>query len=106
MKKAVACCAIVLASMTSLYCSSESPSSGDGSGPATATEPSVATSVGDCTELEPDNPYSPGSGHYAGFEWAENNSVSSCGGNSTSFVEGCEEYIRQADAYDACVSKR
>lgn len=41
------------------------------------------------------NPYSPGSGHYAGYEWAESKDVSSCGGNSQSFIEGCEEYLRQ-----------
>lgn len=41
------------------------------------------------------NPYSPGSGHYAGFEWAQDNNVSSCGGNSQSFINGCEEYLRQ-----------
>lgn len=41
------------------------------------------------------NPYSSGSGHYAGYEWAERKGGSSCGGNSQSFVEGCEEYLRQ-----------
>jgi hypothetical protein len=43
----------------------------------------------ECTE--PENPYSAGTGHSAGFEWAESNVVDSCGGNSQSFVEGCEE---------------
>jgi len=41
------------------------------------------------------NPYNEGSGHYAGYEWAEQNGVSSCGGNSNSFIEGCEEYLNQ-----------
>ena len=41
------------------------------------------------------NPYSSGTGHYAGYEWAEEKGVSSCGGNSQSFIEGCEEYLRQ-----------
>ena len=40
------------------------------------------------------NPYSRGTGHYAGFEWAERTG-GSCGGNSSSFIEGCEEYYRQ-----------
>lgn len=48
-------------------------------------------------EFEPDNPYSYGSGHSAGFEWAEENDVDSCGGNSDSFVEGCEEYLSQKE---------
>lgn len=43
------------------------------------------------------NPYSDGSGHYAGFEWAKNKSVSSCGGKSNSFIGGCEEYLSQIE---------
>lgn len=46
---------------------------------------------------EPENPYNAGSGHSAGFEWAEENDVSSCSGNSQSFIEGCEEYLSQRD---------
>lgn len=40
-----------------------------------------------------------GSGHTTGYEWAENNDIQDpgdCGGNSNSFIEGCEEY---ADEY-------
>jgi hypothetical protein len=46
------------------------------------------------------NPYSEDyeEGHYAGFEWAEENEVSSCGGKSDSFIEGCEEYLRRRKA--------
>ncbi len=44
---------------------------------------------------EPDNPYNEGTGHDAGYKWAEQNDVDSCGGNSNSFIEGCEEYLRQ-----------
>ena len=40
------------------------------------------------------NPYSDGTGHYAGYEWAERTG-GSCDGNSQSFNEGCEEYYRQ-----------
>ena len=35
------------------------------------------------------------SGHEAGYDWAEENSItdsSDCGGNSNSFIEGCEAY--------------
>ena len=60
----------------------------------------------DCSSLEPENPYSEGTGHYAGYEWAESNDPASCGGNSTSFIEGCEEYHDQVKAYKACLEKR
>ena len=38
------------------------------------------------------------SGHEAGYEWAEENGISDpgdCGGNSSSFVEGCEAYAEE-----------
>jgi hypothetical protein len=38
------------------------------------------------------------SGHEAGYDWAEENEVTytdDCGGNSDSFVEGCEEYAEE-----------
>jgi hypothetical protein len=43
------------------------------------------------------------SGHEAGFAWARENDVndsSECGGNSQSFIEGCEAFVedRQAQA--------
>ena len=60
----------------------------------------------DCDNLRPENPYSPGSGHYAGFEWAERNDPGACGGNSTSFIEGCEAYQEQVAAYENCLNKR
>jgi hypothetical protein len=44
---------------------------------------------------EPRNPYNEGTGHYAGYEWAETNDPGSCGGRSQSFIEGCEEYQQQ-----------
>lgn len=36
------------------------------------------------------------SGHKAGYEWAERNSItdeSDCGGRSNSFIEGCRTYV-------------
>ena len=42
------------------------------------------------------NPYSQGTGHYAGYEWAERTG-GDCNGNSASFNEGCEEYFQQND---------
>lgn len=38
------------------------------------------------------------SGHDAGYQWAENNSVtnsSDCEGNSNSFNEGCQVYVEE-----------
>ena len=52
--------------------------------------------------VEPENPYDEGSGHYAGFEWAEENDPGSCDGNSQSFTEGCEEYQSQQSRYESC----
>lgn len=38
------------------------------------------------------------SGHEAGFEWAQENDIadaSGCGGNSQSFIEGCEAFAQE-----------
>jgi len=51
---------------------------------------------------EPHNPYNEGTGHYAGYEWAETNNPGTCGGRSQSFIEGCEEYQQQESEYDEC----
>ena len=51
------------------------------------------------SEYEMGNPYDEGTGHYAGYEWAERTGED-CNGNSDSFNEGCEEYYRQAEAYE------
>lgn len=52
------------------------------------------------TVEEPENPYDEGTGHYAGYRWAEENDPSSCDGNSDSFIEGCQEYLDQQEAYE------
>ena len=43
------------------------------------------------------------SGHKAGYEWAEEHNItdeSDCGGNSQSFIEGCQTYTRpQAEVH-------
>ena len=69
---------------------------------SSSSEPSEKAEVS-CEE--PQNPYSEGSGHYAGFEWAEEHEPASCGGNSTSFIEGCEEWQNQSAEYEACKEK-
>ena len=56
-----------------------------------------------CTE--PENPYDEGTGHYAGYEWAEKNS-GTCGGSSQSFTEGCEEYEHQESEYEECEARK
>lgn len=58
----------------------------------------------DCSSIEPDNPYSYGSGHYAGYEWATENDPTYCDGNSNSFIEGCQEYLDQLLVYDVCIN--
>jgi hypothetical protein len=63
-----------------------------------------AASATTCTE--PENPYDEGSGHYAGYEWAQQNSTATCGGNSQSFIEGCEEYESQEAKYQDCKAKK
>lgn len=54
-------------------------------------------------EWFPSSQYSVGSGHEAGYQWAENNDIDStfdCGGNSDSFIEGCQQYVcEMADYY-------
>jgi hypothetical protein len=55
---------------------------------------------GHCSE--PQNPYDEGSGHYAGYEWAETNNPGTCGGRSQSFIEGCQEYQQQESEYEDC----
>lgn len=40
------------------------------------------------------------SGHEAGYEWAEDNEITDpddCGGNSNSFMEGCEAYAEEME---------
>lgn len=59
--------------------------------PASITYPSSPSFHGyDCTE--------DCSGHEAGYQWAEDNEITSpddCGGNSNSFIEGCESYAEE-----------
>jgi hypothetical protein len=54
---------------------------------------------------EPENPYAKGTGHYAGYEWAEEHG-GNCTARSSSFNEGCEEYEEQEAQYEDCQSKR
>lgn len=42
------------------------------------------------------------SGHEAGYEWAEERSITDsddCGGNSQSFIEGCQSYVEENSDY-------
>ena len=58
-------------------------------------------SSGDKICTEPENPYDEGTGHYAGYKWAEENG-GDCNGNSNSFNEGCEEYHSQEEEFESC----
>jgi hypothetical protein len=78
-------------------CRSSTPSDSSGTN-------GQAVSASACTE--PENPYEEGSGHYAGYEWAQSTGAGSCGGNSQSFIEGCEEYQDQVAKYEDCEAKR
>jgi len=58
---------------------------------------------GNCTVCYyPKNPYRDGTGHFAGYEWAKKNEATSCGGNSPSFIGGCEVYVQQVIEYYTC----
>lgn len=46
---------------------------------------------------EPKNLFAVGTGHSAGYKWAQDNEVDSCGGSSSIFIEGCEEYLAQRE---------
>lgn len=61
--------------------------------------------AGEQTCMEPSNPYDEGTGHYAGYNWAEENG-GDCEGNSDSFNEGCEEYYSQRDEYQTCLDNQ
>jgi hypothetical protein len=54
----------------------------------------------------PENPYSEGTGHYAGYEWAEKRGSGTCNTPSSSFNEGCEEYESQEAEYRACEARK
>jgi hypothetical protein len=72
---------------------------------STNQEGGISQATTDCSRLEPKNPFSAGLGFAAGFDWAEKNKPTSCSGNSpsASFIDGCNEYLRQTRAHDACV---
>lgn len=80
--------------LTLIGCGASKSSSNDDEGGAAAS----------CTE--PENPYSEGTGHYAGYEWAEKNASGDCTASSQSFKEGCEEYEEQESAYQECEAKK
>lgn len=88
---------LIVGSILTIGCRSSAPSdSPDSSGRASSTT--------ECTE--PENPYDEGTGHYAGYEWAQNDGSGSCVGHSLSFDEGCEEYESQQAKYDYCEANK
>jgi hypothetical protein len=77
-----------------------------GSSPSTSEEVSASEGKVNCSSLEPENPYDDESGHDAGYKWALEHNPGFCNGNSTSFEEGCEEYLRQVEAFQECENRR
>jgi hypothetical protein len=69
-----------------------------------STDDSEAEAARSCPE--PGNPYTEGTGHYAGYEWAESNGSASCSGSSQSFNEGCEEQQAQESQHQECEAKK
>jgi len=51
--------------------------------------------------VEPSIPFSPRTGHYAGYEWAKQHG-GDCSSRSQPFNEGCEEYDDQKADYEEC----
>ena len=74
------------------------------SSPRPDSREEAQTSSGSCSE--PENPYAAGTGHYAGYEWAQSHDGAACNGNSQSFNEGCEEYDEQEAEYQNCESRK
>jgi hypothetical protein len=72
--------------------------------PSKPAESDNGDSAPKCTE--PENPYAEGTGHYAGYEWAEQKNPATCGGSSQSFIEGCDEYQSQESEYEACEAQK
>ena len=74
------------------------------SAPSKSSDSGEAASAHNCTE--PENPYDEGSGHYAGYEWAQSSGSGTCGGNSQSFIEGCEEYENLEAKFEECEAQK
>lgn len=70
--------------------------------PPTYTSEITGEYITDCNDIFPRNPYNKGTGHYAGFEWASEKTPIRCGGNSGSFIEGCQAFLDQQEDYDNC----
>ena len=73
-------------------------------GPVYASEVS-GQDVEDCNEVEPSNPYREGTGHYAGFEWSQEDILRDCDAKSDSFNEGCDLYKAMFDDFQKCEDK-
>ncbi|PYU14826.1 MAG: hypothetical protein DMG37_06405 [Acidobacteria bacterium] len=92
-QRQIALCGFLTVVALPIGCGTSKPAGNDNEG-----------EVASCTE--PSNPFSEGTGHYAGYEWAEKNGSGDCNGSSQSFREGCEEYEAQESAYDECQKKK
>jgi hypothetical protein len=73
---------------------------------STASSPANNVDNLDVHCTEPANPYTEGTGHYAGYEWAEKNGSPTCSGSSQSFIEGCEEFETQESEFADCEARQ
>ena len=63
------------------------------------------TKIMECYNKFSNNPYQDGTGHYAGWEWSYDKQVSTCGGKSSSFIEGCEANLEARTKLRVCLNK-
>lgn len=98
MKKIYWSTILLIASILPLSACSSSPSYNDSSYDGSSY--TQDSSYADENNVEVGNPYDQDTGHYAGYQWAEDHPGSDCSGNSQSFNEGCEEYNQQQDELD------
>lgn len=66
-------------------------------------ETSRVTQKPNCESLQPHNPFDNDSRHFAGYEWGAEGKK--CGGRSEPFIEGCQEYENQENAYNYCLDR-
>ena len=57
-----------------------------------------------CPNLVPRNRYAVGSSEYQGYEWARKNQDSNCPNEISSFAQGCQDFLRQRQAYSDCAN--
>ncbi|MFA6338851.1 MAG: hypothetical protein WCW87_02250 [Candidatus Paceibacterota bacterium] len=60
-----------------------------------------------CSIYQPKDPYDQNTDHFKGFEWgvwAKASNSEDCSNGSYAFIEGCNEYLKQAIKFKTCLS--